>query len=179
MGRAGPAEWETTQAVDHHCHPLRRWPPLLTAFDLRAAFSEALDPRFVREHTPCTAAYRSALRRLGEELGCAPTEEAILEVRSREDPAAYGNQLLGRSRTGIMLLDHGFAGDDVFTVAEHRAQVSIPQREIVRLESLGEKLLARCEGPGEWFGAVREGLRSAVAEGAVAVKTIAAYRSGL
>src|SRR5437667_10249036 len=117
MGRAGPAEWETTQAVDHHCHPLRRWPPLLTAFDLRAAFSEALDPRFVREHTPCTAAYRSALRRLGEELGCAPPEEAIRELRRREGPAAHGNQLLGRRRAGLRLLRPPLAGDDHLTGA--------------------------------------------------------------
>ncbi len=173
------AEWEATEAVDHHCHPLRRWPFPMSAFELRTVFSEALDQRVIREHTPCTAAYRAALRRLGDELGCSPVEEAILELRAGQDPATYANLLLGRSRTGMMLLDHGFGGEDAFTAAEHRAQLRIPQREIIRLESLAERLLLRCEGPGEWFEAVRSGLRAAVAEGAVAVKTIVAYRSGL
>ena len=55
----------------------------------------------------------------------------------------------------------------------------MPQREIVRLESLAEDRLGRCREPGEWFESVRTGLREAVAAGAVGVKTIAAYRAGL
>lgn len=171
--------WADTDAVDHHCHPLRRWPGFITAFDLRAAFSESLDASVINAHTPCTAAYRSALRRLADEFSCAPSEEAILAVRSGQAPSTYANGLLWKSRTGTMLIDHGFGGADVFTPAEHRNEVLIPQREILRLETLAEALLTNCQAPGEWFEAVGEGLRSGVERGAVAVKTIAAYRGGL
>jgi len=141
-------EWEATEAVDHHCHPLRRRPFPMSAFDLRTVFTEALDQRVIHEHTPCTAAYRADLRRLGDELGCLPVEEAILDLRAGQDPSAYANLLLRRSRTGVMLLDHGFGGKGAFTAAEHSAEVGIPQREIIRLESLAESLLLRCEAPG-------------------------------
>jgi predicted TIM-barrel fold metal-dependent hydrolase len=78
-----------------------------------------------------------------------------------------------------MLLDHGFGGEDVFTVAEHRREISLPQHEVVRLETLAEHLAAGVDDPPEWFEAVRAALRVAVEGGACAVKTIAAYRSGL
>ncbi|MEA2588770.1 MAG: uncharacterized protein QOH66_1697, partial [Actinomycetota bacterium] len=177
--RALLAEWEGVRAVDHHCHPLLRWPLDLTPFGLRAVFTEAADPTMIREHVPCTAAYRGALACLAGELGCAATEEAILEVRAGEDPGTYANALLERSGTGVLLLDHGFGGGDAFTVAEHHREVTLPQREIVRLETLGEDLAAGVDDPLEWFQAVRAALRAAVEGGACAVKTIAAYRSGL
>lgn len=173
------AEWEGVRAVDHHCHPLLRWPLDLTPFGLRAVFTEAADPTMIREHVPCTAAYRGALACLAGALGCAATEEAILEVRAGRDPGTYANALLERSGTGVLLLDHGFGGGDAFTVAEHHREVTLPQHEIVRLETLGEDLAAGVDDPQEWFQAVRAALQAAVEDGACAVKTIAAYRSGL
>jgi hypothetical protein len=55
----------------------------------------------------------------------------------------------------------------------------VPQKEIVRLESLAEDRVASCRDAGEWFDSIRAGLRDAVEAGAVGVKTIAAYRAGL
>jgi predicted TIM-barrel fold metal-dependent hydrolase len=156
-----------------------RWPLHLTSFGLRTVFTEAADPMMIQDHVPCTAAYRGALACLAGELGCGATEEAILEVRGGEDPGTYTNDLLQRSGTGVLLLDHGFGGGDVFTVAEHRREISVPQHEIVRLETLGEDLAAHVDDPLAWFQAVRAALRVAVEGGACAVKTIAAYRSGL
>ena len=179
---AGPdllAEWEGIRAVDHHCHPLLRWPLDLTALRLRAVFTEAADPVIVREHVPCTAAYRGALAYLARALDCAATEEAILQARAAEDPGAYANRLLERTGTAVLLLDHGFGGEDAFTIAEHRREISLPQHEIVRLETLAEDLAVDAGDPREWCQAVRAGLRAAVEGGACAVKTIAAYRSGL
>jgi hypothetical protein len=142
-------------------------------------FTEAADPVMIREHVPCTAAYRGSLALLAGELGCAATEEAILGARAAEDPGTYANRLLERSATGVMLLDHGFGGEGVFTVAEHRREVSVPQHEIVRLETLAEDLAVDAGDPVEWCQALHAGLRAAVDRGACAVKTIAAYRAGL
>src|SRR5712671_6044794 len=155
---AGPdllAEWEGIRAVDHHCHPLLRWPLDLTPMRLRAVFTEAADPVIVREHVPCTVAYRGALACLAGALGCAATEEAILRARAAEDPGSYANRLLERTGTGVLLLDHGFGGEAVFTVAEHRREISLPQHEIVRLETLAEDLAAGAGDPREWCEAVR------------------------
>src|SRR3989442_7957727 len=171
--------WELEPAVDHHCHPLRRWPFQLTALELRAAFTEALDPRIPQEHVLHTAGYRAALRRLGDALGCEPTEAAILDLRNRAEPAEYANRLLHRTNTGLLLLDYGFSGPDTFPPEEHARVVRLPQREIVRLETVAERLVADSRDPREWLAAVRGALRSAMQGGAVGVKTICAYRAGL
>ncbi len=171
--------WEQEPAVDHHCHPLRRWPFQLTALELRAAFTEAIDPRIPQEHVLQTAGYRAALRRLGDALGCEPTEAAILDLRNRAEPAEFANRILQRTNTGLLLLDYGFSGGDAFSPDEHARLVRVPQREIVRLETVAERLVAGTRDPREWLAAVRGALRRAVQAGAVGVKTICAYRAGL
>jgi uncharacterized protein len=174
------AAWAGVAAVDHHCHPLRRPEARIAAQTLRAAFCEALDPRQVALHVPQTAVYRVALRRLAAELGCEATEEAVLEARARSSPDVHLHRLLERSGTGVMLLDHGHAPPGTMDPEEHRRSVRLRQHTVVRLESLAESLVPGCATPAAWLAAVREGLRRAVTEGgAVAVKTIAAYRASL
>ncbi len=173
------AAWDDVRAVDQHCHPLRRWPAELTALDLRSAFTEALDLRLANEHVPSTAAYQGAIRRLAAELGCAPTEAAVLRTRNSQQPDAYARRLLENTRTGVMLVDQGFAAGDAFALPEQERATGIPQREIIRLETLAERLVKDADEPREWLGKVRKALRDAVGRGAVGVKTICAYRSTL
>lgn len=173
------ADWSGIRAVDHHCHPLRRWPARLEANEFRACFTEATDDRVLIDHVPQTPLYRMLLRRLAPVFGCKPTEAAILTARHMLEPARYALELLELSRTGMMLLDHGFGGADAMTVEEHRAALPIPQREVVRLETLAEGLVARHRRPEDWLDAVRGALEEAIRAGAVAVKTIVAYRASL
>jgi uncharacterized protein len=171
--------WEDVPAVDHHCHPLRRWPFELTAVELRSAFTEAIDPAIADQHVVHTAAYQGALQRIAAELHCDPSEAAILGRRNAADPTSYARQLLGRTATEVMLVDLGFTSGDSFTLEEQQEATGIPQREIIRLETLAESLVKGASEPREWFAAVRSALRTAVKRGAVGVKTICAYRASL
>lgn len=171
--------WEDVGAVDHHCHPLRRWPFQLTALELRSAFTEAIDPAIADHHVIHSAAYQGALHRIAAELRCDPSESAILAHRNAADPASYARQLLGRTATEVMLVDRGFATGNAFTVEEQRQATGIPQLEIIRLETLAENLVKTASDPREWFANIRAALRADVARGAVGVKTICAYRASL
>jgi uncharacterized protein len=146
---------------------------------LRHGFTEAVDPDTIREHAHQSVIYRRALRLLAAELGCEPTEEAVMQAREDVDPAAHANRLLRKSRTGLMILDHGYAGGEAMSPAEHTAAIEIPQREVVRLETAAERLVASCDTVQEWTATLRSMLRDAIGKGAVGVKTIAAYRAGL
>ncbi|HEY4845387.1 MAG TPA: amidohydrolase family protein [Candidatus Dormibacteraeota bacterium] len=181
VGAAHPllASWEDVGAVDHHCHPLRRWPFTLTAAELRSAFTEAIDPAMADQHVIHTAAYQGALHRIATELDCDPSEAAVLDRRNAADPASYARQLLGRNATEVMLVDRGFASKDAFSIEEQQRATGIPQLEIIRLETLAESLVETADDPREWFAAVRGALRAAVKRGAVGVKTICAYRASL
>jgi uncharacterized protein len=172
-------EWEGLDAVDHHCHPLLHLTTRLTPTALRQAFTEAIDPEIIRDHSHQTVIYRRAMRLLASELDCEPTEEDVVRGRDGADPAAHANRLLKKSRTGLMILDYGFAGGEGMSQAEHSAAIEIPQREVIRLETAAEGILASCDSVAEWTAAVRSVLRDAISRGAVGVKTIAAYRAGI
>jgi predicted TIM-barrel fold metal-dependent hydrolase len=165
--------------VDHHCHPLLRLATAPARTDLRHAFTEAIDPEVIREHGHQTVVYRRALRLLAAELDCEPTEEGVLGRRRVADPVAHANRLLKKSMTGMMILDYGFAGGEAMSPAEHSTAIEIPQRELVRLETAAEGLVASCSNVTEWLKAVRSLLKDAVDRGAVGIKSIAAYRAGL
>ncbi|HEY4026808.1 MAG TPA: amidohydrolase family protein [Candidatus Dormibacteraeota bacterium] len=171
--------WAAVRAVDHHCHLLQRATGGLAPNEFRACFTESVDPRIHSDHVPNTALYRVLLRRIAPVFGCEPTEGAILTARRMLEPARYSRELLEQSGTGAMLLDTGFAGPNTMTLEEQRAALRIPQREIVRLETVAEPLIDRCRQPEDWLDAVRAALTQAVSGGAVAVKTIVAYRASL
>lgn len=171
--------WARELAIDHHCHPLIRWPRDLSARELRAVFTEAGDPEILDKHLPAVIGYRDAIRRLASELGCDPTEEAVLEARKKIDPAEYANRLMQRTSTGMLLLDTGYTGGGPFSLEEHARDVHIPQKEVVRLETLAAPLVEAAATSADWFTAVRSALQDAVRGGAVGVKSIAAYRAGL
>ena len=173
------AEWEGLLAVDHHCHPLLRPSTRLEPADLRRALTEAVDAEVIGEHAQHTIVYRRVLHRLASELSCEPTEDSVLRAREEPDAVAYANRLMKKSGTGLMILDHGFAGGDGMSPAEHAAAIEIPQREVIRLETTAERFVASSDDVHEWVMAVGEAVRSAVDGGAVGVKTIAAYRAGL
>jgi uncharacterized protein len=172
-------EWQTIAAIDHHCHPLRRWPFQLSAVELRGAFTEALDPRLAEHHVVHTVAYQDAILRIAGELQCDSNEAAILAYRNAADPGDYARRLLARTATGIMLVDNGFATAESFTLPEQEQAIGITQRQIIRLETVAENLIHYANEPREWFDAVRAALRADVGGGAVGVKTICAYRATL
>jgi len=171
--------WADQPAVDHHCHPLRRWPFEMTAVELRGAFTEALDPQMAERHVMHTVAYQDAIRRIAGAVGCEATEAAILARRNAAEPGEYARRLLARTATAFMLVDNGFVTAESFTLPEQEQAIGIRQRQIIRLETVAENLIHDTNDPREWFGAVRAALRADVGRGAVGVKTICAYRATL
>ena len=171
--------WKDQRAVDHHCHPLRRWPFELTAGELRTAFTEALDPEMAARHVIHSTGYQGALHRIALGLGCEPTEAALLERRGAAEPERYARQLLDRPPTEMMLVDQGFSSAESFTPQEQERATGIAQREIIRLETLAETLVKTANDPREWFAATRAALRAGIEGGAVGVKSICAYRASL
>src|SRR5256712_3693058 len=78
-----------------------------------------------------------------------------------------------------MLVDQGFSSAESFTLHEQQRATGIPQREIIRLETLAETLVKTATDRREWFGATRAALRAGMEEGAVGVKSICASRASL
>ena len=168
-------EVDTTVAIDHHAHLLAR-PG--TPFELTDLLTESREPAQVaagRDHP----AFHRAVRELASVLDVDPTEPAVTAALHGVDEAALTRTLLDASGLEAMFVDDGFQFPGALALAEHTELVDRPVRRIVRLEteaeaaSQGAPTFAEC---GERF---RAAVAAALAGGAVALKTIAAYRCGL
>jgi hypothetical protein len=148
--------------VDQHAHGLLRLRPTLDEF--RGLFSESPDPR-QWPHVATAVTYRRAIRELAAFLGCEPTEEAVLARRLGTDFDEYAAALLRATNTGALYLDDGFPEGGT-TLEELAAIAGCDARPVMRIEGIGPD-------------GIREAVATARADGFVALKTIAAYRTGL
>ncbi len=161
--------------LDHHAHGLMR-AGVLPGVPYAAFFTEARDPEQIHSHVPHTLSYRRCLRDVAELLDVEPNEHAIAERRQALGPEAYASRFFAAARIEAVLLDDGFAQDQLAPVAWHKRFFAAAR--ILRLETHAETILARCGDLGEFVDQFRASL-DPPPPGVVAFKSIAAYRTGL
>ncbi|MFJ2579150.1 amidohydrolase family protein [Kitasatospora aureofaciens] len=164
--------------VDHHCHSV-------VAADLADDALAGLLTESDRPPAPGTSPFDSALG-LAVRRWCPPAlglpahvPAADYLARRRELGAAEATRrLLAAAGLDTCLVDTGLtaaAGRPLLPLSEFAEASGARVREVVRLESVAEAASATAEA---WPQAVREALAGATA-GAVAVKSVIAYRHGL
>lgn len=176
--RALAAHLDEVRLVDHHCHGVAR-----AALD-RAGFERLLSEGgpppdgATNFDTPVGLAVR---RHCAPVLDLPPhaSAEDYLARREALGVAEVNRRMLGGSGTAGFCVDTGFRPDEITGAAEVAEAGGGTGYEVVRLEWLAEQLAGEGVEPGEFaagFGAV---LDAALARpGAVAVKSVAAYRVG-
>jgi hypothetical protein len=179
--------------VDHHCHSLATgwarvgggpWPAW------RRCFTEARRPASLERDVPDLLGYRRFLAALAALLGTGGGPDGELERRvvagrdelAAADPAGYLRRLLEGAGVAALLVDTGF-GDEILAPSALEAAAGRPVHPIVRLETVAEQVLG-ADGPGAgslagFTDAVERRLAEALDGGAVAIKSVAAYRGGL
>jgi predicted TIM-barrel fold metal-dependent hydrolase len=168
------------QIVDNHCHALSRVDPVDGPRQLRASLAEvgalAATPGIVET----TVHYRWSIAQLCDRMGCAPSEQAFIDARARIDPLELAASYLSDAGVAWLLIDDGFPpSDESRPMEDIAAAAGARTARIVRIETLAETLLARCATVAQLTDAVVAALETALDEGAVALKSIAAYRTGL
>ena len=156
----------------------------------RRCFTEAGRPASLARDVPDLLGYRHFLAALAALLGTDRGPEDDLErwvVADRDrlaaaDPGEYLKRLLDGAGVAAWLVDTGF-GDEVLDLPALQAAAGRPVHPIVRLETVAEQVLAEggpAAGSLARFAEEVEGrLAEALDRGAVAVKSVAAYRGGL
>jgi hypothetical protein len=166
--------------LDQHCHGI--WPQPLSRTAFEAGLTESADP------PPAgTTRFDSALG-LAVRRWCAPVLDLPAHAPAGDDLARRGElgppevarRLLTAARLDGLLVDGGHRPDELLGPTALGGLAAAPAREVVRLETVAERLVAAGAGPAELVAGYPEALRAAVrAVDAVAVKTVAAYRVGL
>ena len=163
---------------DHHCHALRRPGAVLDTDSFRRYFSESTDGAMTA-HIPFTLFYSCGLRDLADKLDCEPTEEAVLAVRQSLPAEAHARRLIQAANIQVMLVDTGLRAAENYSLDEQRAFLPCTMYEVLRLETLIERLIAETSSFAELEEAYRVALTNVRDRGIVALKSIAAYRGGL
>ncbi len=128
-----------------------------------------------------SATYRRAIRELASFLGCEPTESAVYERRLATPADEYASSLLRATGTEWLLLDDGFPAPDEGEGWQRMGELAgCASAPVLRIERVAEEALAAGERRlDELLERVRDAVTRARAGGWAALKTIAAYRSGL
>ena len=166
--------------VDNHCHSIKPGGAGGDAISFRRAFTESVDPGMPRDHVATTAFYRRLLCSLATFLGCEPEEDAVLAARTAIDAREMTGRLLRDANVEALLLDTGFPPpEEVMTPAEISELGGCRAATMPRLEILMQRLIAE----HDTLDAVKEALRAELSDvragGHLALKSIAAYRTGL
>ena len=166
--------------VDNHCHGVMRDEAFEDLTSWRQAFTESTDPGMLRDHVASTAFYRRLIRTLADFLGCEPEEEAVFAARSGRNGRELTGALLRAANVDTILLDTGFPSpEEVFPVPELGEMGGCRTEPMLRLEILMESLLAEHDSLEDVKEALATELDDVPGRGYVALKSIAAYRTGL
>src|SRR5215212_5283143 len=166
--------------VDNHCHGVMRDQAFGDITGWRQSFTESTDPGMPRDHVASTALYGRLVRKLADFLGCEPEEEAVFAARTGWDGRELTGELLRAANVDTLLLDTGFPPpEEVLPVAELGELGGCRAEPMLRLEVLMEGLLAEHGSLADTQEAFADALDDVRGQGYVALKSIAAYRTGL
>lgn len=178
-----PAEAVNLQGVpvvDNHCHGILRSQSFDDLESWRRSFTESAVPGMARDHVASTAFYRRLIRTLAEFLDCEPDEETVLDARAETDAREHTVALLQAANIEALVLDTGYPPpEEVLPTSELEELASCQVAPMPRLETLMENLLAEHNSLEETKEALRAELDDIRGKGYAALKSIAAYRTGL
>ena len=166
--------------VDNHCHGVMRDQSFGDIAAWRRAFTESADPGMPREHVGTTALYRRLIRALADFFDCEPEEEAAFAARTGRDARELTAALLRAANVDTLLLDTGFPPPaEVLPVPELGELGGCRAEPLLRLEVLMEDLLTEHDSLVDTEDKLTAALDDVRGLGYVALKSIAAYRTGL
>ncbi|MBZ9638838.1 amidohydrolase family protein [Streptomyces sp. PSKA30] len=181
MSGTGPIE-EALAAlplVDHHCHgvvtadvSMRRFESLITEGEVWPGMSPFDSPVGVAVRRHCAPLLDLPRHAPAEDYLARRTELGAAEVNRR---------FLSAAGTEVFCVDAGYAPDGLTPPGElaGAAGGGAVAHEVVRLESVAEAVAVAGVEPDEYAETFRSAAREAVGRpGVVAVKSVAAYRTG-
>ncbi|MDQ5830215.1 MAG: amidohydrolase family protein [Actinomycetota bacterium] len=180
MLRAEAVDLRHIPVVDNHCHGILRSQNFDDLVSWRRAFTESADPGMTRDHVSTTAFYRRLIRALSDFFGCEPHEVAVLATRKEREGSELTGAFLRAANFETLLLDTGYPPPDEVLPRDELARLADCRTEpMLRLETLMERLLTEHGSLEEAKEALADALDDVRGQGYVALKSIAAYRTGL
>ncbi|HEY2206987.1 MAG TPA: amidohydrolase family protein [Pseudonocardia sp.] len=166
--------------VDHHCHSVVDGPSEPAAFGALLTEAPAPAPGADPFDSMLGLAVRRECAPLLDLPAHAPGED-YLRRRAELGAGEAGRRLFGATGGTTLLVDHGFRADDLLALPELASLAGAEVREVLRLETVAEAVAERITAGELATGDYPEAVAAAVsarAAGAVACKSVLAYRYG-
>ncbi len=166
--------------ADNHCHGIYRTQGPLDIHAWRRHFTESTAPSMQQSHVATTLFYRRLLHTMAEFFACEATEAAVLAARQEYNSHDLVRQYLRAANFAILFLDKGHPPlETIFSDAEHAELGNCRVGPMLRVELLMQDLVARYATLPTVIEALKAALYDVRGQGYVALKSIAAYRTGL
>lgn len=164
--------------IDHHCHGVVTKD--LDSREFELLITESSDPAPAGTTFFDSQLGLSLRRWCPPVLGLAPhaRPEDYLERRRELGVAEVNSRLLRAALVSGLLVDTGYRPGELTNAAELGAAAGAAAHSVVRLEQVAEDVVSAGTSATDFPSRYTEALASA-AKGAVAVKSVAAYRHGL
>lgn len=164
--------------IDQHAHLLLKRQQELDVLGFRKSLSESRSISFLQDHFSQSIFYQDLLARCGALWG-VQGEEALLEYRAKAQPTDYIRELFDDVSIGGLIIDDGFASQEMIEIGEFAQITGRPVWRACRIEQALEVALRQASSFAELSSLFIETLGHQGRVKTVALKTIAAYRGGL
>jgi predicted TIM-barrel fold metal-dependent hydrolase len=170
-------EWADLDLIDHHCHGVVRRDLDEQAFE--AMLTEASGPSSLAGSLMDSRIGLAIRRWCAPVLGLEPHTPALeyLVQRASLGFEEVNARFLAAAGLSGLCVDTGYVPEPILSPAELSSLAGAPAYEIVRLEQVAEALFGAVDANG--FAGAFQSLLESRTQDAVAVKSIAAYRTGL
>ena len=166
--------------IDHHCHGVV--PKDLTSAEFEDALSEAYQP------APAGTSHWDKPVALSIRRWCAPlldlpkfaAPEDYIQRRRELGAEVVNARFLCAAGFEMLLVDSGNRPEELCSVEELGEIAQVPSREVVRMESVAERVAETGGITAEGYAdAFESALRAALHDNVVGLKTVVAYRATL
>jgi uncharacterized protein len=166
--------------ADNHCHGIFRAQSPMDIPTWRQHFTESTDATIRQTHVATTIFYRRLIQAMADFFGCEATEEAVLAARQRYDARSLVSNYLRAANIAVLFLDKGHPPQTLlFSDSEHAELGNCRVAPMLRVELLMQELIAQHDTLAAVIEALKAALHDVRGQGYVALKSIAAYRTGL
>ena len=168
--------------VDSHCHPFL---PERETDSFEQYLTIAFHP-IPKEDMENTFLYRQTVRELSRVLGVKGTHRQIVEERQRQyrrDPVEYIKLLFEDAKIDTLLVDTGFPFEDYagysISLEDFSKVIPCELEEVLRIDNIVFRLVKEDLSFDEIIDHFHQQTHDAIKKGAVGLKTIIAYSTGL
>lgn len=175
-----PIDLSHIPVADDHCHGIFRSQGLMDIKMWRQHFTESHDAGMRETHVATTLFYRHLIQSMASFFDCEPTEEAVLNARNQFSAERLISTLLQNANLAVLFVDKGYpSAESVLPDATLSYLANCRVAPMLRVELLMQDLIAQHNTLDDVVDALKAALQDVRGQGYVALKSIAAYRTGL